>query len=311
MDRSLPQFGIITLFPEYFVPLVEHGVVGRAIRQGRVELRIWDLRAFAEGPHRTVDDGPFGGGPGQVMSVPPLRRAIAAARVALPGAHVVYLSPQGRRLDQGGVNSLVTRDRLVLICGRYEGIDERVIERDIDAEWSIGDFVVSGGEIPAMAVLDAVIRSLPGVLGDAESATRDTFATGLLGYPQYTRPEEIDGQAVPAVLLSGHHGEIARWRARQALERTALRRPDLLAGRTLTREEAEILRQAHDGRDAGGRATHGAVADDGRDAGGRATHGAVADDGRDAGGRATHGAVAGEERVARVTAGKGSPSQDE
>jgi len=235
------HYGAVTLFPDFFAPLVAHGVVGRAIRAGVVDFATFNPRNFCLDRHRSVDDAPFGGGPGMVMRVGPLRAAIAAGRAALHGPRVILLSPQGRRLDQAGVAALAAWPGLLLVCGRYEGIDERLVGRDIDEEWSLGDFVLSGGEPAALALLDAVSRTLPGVLGDAESAARDCFSDGLLAHPQYTRPEILDGEAVPAILLSGHHAEIARWRRKQALGRTAVRRPDLLAARGLSPEEAALL----------------------------------------------------------------------
>jgi tRNA (guanine37-N1)-methyltransferase len=204
-------------------------------------LQTWNPRDFADDAHRTVDDRPYGGGPGMVMMVEPLRRAIDAARKAAPGAPVAYLSPQGRRLDQQVAAELAQRGSMILLAGRYEGVDERLIQSDVDEEWSIGDYVLSGGELPAMVLMDTVVRLLPGVLGHADSAEQDSFVDGLLDFPHYTRPEEIGGQRVPAVLLSGDHEQIRRWRLKQALGRTWLRRPDLLEGRALSDEEKVLL----------------------------------------------------------------------
>jgi len=232
---------VITLFPEEFRPLVGLGVTGRAISSGQVQLELLNPRDFARDRHRTVDDRPYGGGPGMVMAVEPLRSTIRAARErAGGGARVSLLSPQGRRLDQEAMRQLAERQDLILVCGRYEGIDERLIELEIDEEWSLGDYVLSGGELAAAVVIDAVTRLLPGVLGDEQSAAQDSFTEGLLDCQHYTRPEEVEGLAVPAVLLSGDHGAIERWRRQQALGRTWLRRPDLLEQAELD-EEARLL----------------------------------------------------------------------
>ena len=233
------RFDVITLFPEMFEAM-RLGVTGRAIERGQVELVLWNPRDYAHDAHRTVDDRPYGGGPGMVMMVEPLRGAIRDARAAA-GSRVVYLSPQGRRLDQDAVRGMAAAPGLVLLAGRYEGIDERLIEADVDEEWSIGDYVLSGGELAAMVLMDAVIRLLPGVLGHADSAQQDSYADGLLDCPHYTRPEEIEGRTVPAVLMSGNHELIRRWRLQQALGRTWLRRPDLLEGRELSGEERFVL----------------------------------------------------------------------
>jgi tRNA (guanine37-N1)-methyltransferase len=234
------RFDVISLFPEMFEAL-RCGVTGRAIERGQVELALWNPRDYARDPHRTVDDRPYGGGPGMVMMVEPLRAAIQDARAASPHGRVLYLSPQGRRLDQAAVREMASAPGLVLLAGRYEGIDERLIEAHVDEEWSIGDYVLSGGELPAMVLMDAVIRLLPGVLGHADSAEQDSYVDGLLDCPHYTRPEEIEGRAVPEVLMSGNHGLIRRWRLQQALGRTWLRRPDLLEGRELSSEEQSLL----------------------------------------------------------------------
>jgi tRNA (guanine37-N1)-methyltransferase len=236
------RFDVVTLMPAMFDALTGEGVVGRAIDKGLAELKLWNPRDYTVDVHRTVDDRPYGGGPGMVMKYEPLQQAIESAKAESPAAKVVYLSPQGRRFDQQAARALAAERRpLMLIAGRYEGIDERVIERYVDDEWSIGDYVLSGGELAAMTILDAVIRLLPGVLGDADSAEQDSFMDGLLDCPHYTRPEEIDGMQVPTVLQSGNHDAIRRWRLRQALARTLRRRPDLLTGRQLTAEEEKFL----------------------------------------------------------------------
>ena len=241
----------ITLFPEMFTALTQSGVTRRALEDGRWSLNFWNPRDFTEDNHRTVDDRPYGGGPGMVMLSGPLEMAIGAAKarqaaVGVATSRVVYLSPQGAPLTHRRVMRFVEmagEEGLILLCGRYEGIDERLIERCVDEELSIGDFVLSGGEIPAMALLDAIVRQLPGVLNDALSAAEDSFVAGLLDCPHYTRPEEYEGQRVPDVLLSGHHEQIRRWRLMQALGRTWQRRPDLLDGRMLSKEETQLLGQ--------------------------------------------------------------------
>lgn len=233
---------VVTLFPEEFRPLVGLGVTGRAIRAGRVTLEVLNPRDFATDRHRSVDDRPYGGGPGMVMTVEPLRSTIRVARGrAGAGAKASLLSPQGRLLDQAAMRELAARDELILVCGRYEGIDERLIELEIDEEWSLGDYVLSGGELAAAAVIDAVTRLLPGVLGDEQSAAQDSFTDGLLDCQHYTRPEVYEGLAVPPVLLSGDHGAIERWRRKQSLGRTWLRRPELLAARELDEESERLL----------------------------------------------------------------------
>jgi tRNA (guanine37-N1)-methyltransferase len=236
------RIDVVTLFPEPMIELTSLGVTGRAIRDGKVELKTWNPRDLAQDNHRTVDDRPYGGGPGMVMAVEPLRSTIRAAREAAGGAtRVSLMGPQGRRLDQAGIEELAGRQGLILVCGRYEGIDERVIESEVDEEWSIGDYVISGGELAAAVVIDAVARLLPGVLGDEQSAVQDSFVDGLLDHPHYTRPEVTDGRAVPEVLLSGDHEAIRRWRRKQALGRTWLRRPDLLEGKQLDEEAKSLL----------------------------------------------------------------------
>ncbi|MCL5801941.1 MAG: tRNA (guanosine(37)-N1)-methyltransferase TrmD [Gammaproteobacteria bacterium] len=238
------EIGIVTLFPDMISAFGEYGVTGRAIRDGLVKVSMWNPRAYTHSPHGNVDDRPYGGGPGMVMQVQPLRDAINAARAALSSKpRVVYLSPQGERLTQAGARRLAGYDSLLLIAGRYEGVDERLIAAQVDEECSIGDYVLSGGELAALVVMDALIRLMPGVLGHEDSAAQDSFMDGLLDYPHYTRPEEVDGLRVPEVLLSGDHRAIARWRKKQALGRTWLRRPDLLAGMLLTQEQQILLNE--------------------------------------------------------------------
>jgi tRNA (guanine37-N1)-methyltransferase len=223
------RFDIITIFPEMFAAFSESGITRRALDLGLIELKLWNPRDFTTDKHRTVDDRPYGGGPGMVMLYQPLKDAIDAARADDPRpAPVVYLSPQGEVLKQDKVEALQLLERIIFLAGRYEGIDERLIETQVDFELSIGDYVLSGGELPAMVVMDALTRRIPGALGDAQSAEQDSFAEGLLDCPHYTRPEEIAGHRVPDVLLSGNHAEIARWRASEARARTQKRRPDLL-----------------------------------------------------------------------------------
>ena len=227
------QFDVVTLFPEMFRAVTEWGITSRAVKQGRFGLRTWNPRDFTTDNYRTVDDRPYGGGPGMVMLAKPLEAAIGAARAAqaaqgIAGTRVVMMSPQGERLDHERVMRFAGEPGLVLLCGRYEAIDQRLIERCVDEEISLGDFVLSGGELPAMALMDAVVRHLPGVLNDAQSAVQDSFVDGLLDCPHYTRPEEYEGMRVPDVLLGGHHAEIEQWRRREALRNTAAKRPDLI-----------------------------------------------------------------------------------
>lgn len=236
------QIGVITLFPEMVQTVTEYGVTGRAVKRDLLSLYCWNPRDFTQDQHRTVDDRPYGGGPGMLMKVEPLRDAISAAREKL-GADVmtVYLSPQGERLNQEKLNSLVDQKKLLLISGRYEGIDERLINMEVDQQWSLGDFVLSGGELAAMVVIDAVTRQIPGVLGHDASAQSDSFSEGLLDFPHYTRPEVFEGQPVPAVLLSGNHEKIRSWRLKQSLGMTWLKRPDLLEQKTLDQEQQQLL----------------------------------------------------------------------
>jgi tRNA (guanine37-N1)-methyltransferase len=236
------KLAAVSLFPEMFDSLIDFGVTGRALREGLAEFQCWNPRDYTHDRHRTVDDRPYGGGPGMLMKVEPLKAAIQAARVAMgETSTVVYMSPQGRRLDQAGVQELAQKSPLILLCGRYEGIDERLIAQEVDEEWSLGDFVLSGGELAAMAMMDAVMRTIPGVLGHESSVVEDSFARGLLDCPHYTRPEALNGQQVPPVLLSGDHERIRRWRLQQALGRTWQRRPDLLASLELSQEQRELL----------------------------------------------------------------------
>ena len=237
--------GVITLFPEMFKAITEFGVTSRAIKHELLQLHCWNPRDFTHDKHKTVDDRPYGGGPGMLMMVQPLRDAIQAAKAeAGDDAKVIYLSPQGRKLNQAGVEQLAKNRKMILVCGRYEGIDERVIETEIDEEWSIGDYVLTGGELPAMTLIDAVARFVPGVLGKQASAEEDSFVDGLLDCPHYTRPEVLDGLVVPPVLMSGNHEEIRKWRLKQSLQRTWLRRPELLEGLALTDEQRLLLKQA-------------------------------------------------------------------
>ena len=252
-DETLPpivggsrRYDVITLFPEMFSALTGSGITRRAIDRGLYALGFHNPRDYTSDPHRTVDDRPYGGGPGMVMLAEPLMQSISAARTAQQAAtgrsgRVIYLSPQGRRLDQSVVMELAAEPGLVLLCGRYEGVDQRLIDREVDEELSLGDFVLSGGELPAMVLLDSIVRQLPGALNTAGSAQEDSFADGLLDCPHYTRPEVHELGAVPAVLLSGDHAEIAKWRRKQALGRTWLRRPDLLARAALDPEENLFL----------------------------------------------------------------------
>ncbi len=236
------HIAVVSLFPDMVSTIAEYGVVGRARQRKLVTLRTENPREFTDDVHRTVDDRPYGGGPGMVMKFEPLAKAVSAARAASPeGSPVVYLSPQGRVFDQVEAQRLAAMPGMILLAGRYEGIDERLIEAHVDEELSLGDFVLSGGEIAAMAVVDAVVRLLPGVLGDDESAAQDSFMEGLLDCPHYTRPEQVDGRPVPEVLLSGDHAQIARWRMKQALGRSYLRRPDLLEKLKLNDEQRELL----------------------------------------------------------------------
>jgi tRNA (guanine37-N1)-methyltransferase len=241
-------FDVITLFPQMFDALTQYGITRRAAEQGSYVLKTWNPRDFTTDNYRTIDDRPYGGGPGMVMLGEPLAAAIIAARQrqassGVKKSRVVYLSPQGKLLAHSVVKELVAQqdEGLILLAGRYEGIDERLIRQYVDVEISIGDYVLSGGELAAMVLIDSLVRQLPGVLGDADSAEQESFVQGLLDCPHYTRPEVFNGEAVPPVLLSGNHADIQRWRLQQSLGRTWLRRPDMLAGRDLTKEESGLL----------------------------------------------------------------------
>ena len=236
------QFAIVSIFPGMVRTVADYGVVGRAMERDLASLQVKDPRDYTTDTHRTVDDRPYGGGPGMVMKYEPAAAALRAARSALPvGSPVICLSPAGRVFDQAEAERLAALPGVILLAGRYEGIDERLIEGEVDEELSLGDFVLSGGEVAAMAVIDAVVRLLPGVLGDEDSAAQDSFVEGILDHPHYTRPEEIEGRRVPDVLLSGDHARIARWRYKQALGRSFLRRPDLVKKLSLDREQQKML----------------------------------------------------------------------
>ena len=242
------QFDVITLFPQMFDAVTASGVIGRAREKGFYQMVAWNPRDFAHNAYRTVDDRPYGGGPGMVMMPEPLGKAVAAARqrqksTGVKQPRVIHLTPQGRLLNHSLVMELAAEQGVVLLAGRYEGVDERVIAREVDTEISIGDYVLSGGELAAMVVIDSIVRQLPGVLGDADSASQDSFVNGLLDCPHYTRPEVYEGEPVPAVLLSGNHAEISRWRLKQALGRTWQRRPDLLQRHALSDEERKLLEE--------------------------------------------------------------------
>ncbi|MFK7886170.1 MAG: tRNA (guanosine(37)-N1)-methyltransferase TrmD [Gammaproteobacteria bacterium] len=238
----LTNFALVTLFPEAVKAAAGMGVTGSALERGTATLSLYNPREQCTDVHRTVDDRPFGGGPGMVMKAEPLEKAIAAARQDCPkGSKVVLMSPQGKRFDQALAEESAAQPGLILVAGRYEGVDERLMDEAIDEEWSVGDFVLSGGELAALSVMDAVIRLLPGVLGHPESAQQDSFSNGLLDHPHYTRPDTHNGRSVPPVLLSGDHAKIARWRLKQALGRTWERRPDLLDARGVNEDEKALL----------------------------------------------------------------------
>ena len=235
------KVSVVSLFPEMFEAVSQYGVTGRAVSRGLLNIQLFNPRTYTLDKHQTVDDRPYGGGPGMVMQPEPLRLALADAKAAAGAdAKVIYMSPQGRRLDQAGLEELA-KQPLVILAGRYEGVDERLLQAEIDEEWSVGDYVLSGGELPAMTVIDGVSRLIPGVLGHAMSAEEDSFSDGLLDCPHYTRPEEYRGESVPSVLLSGDHDKIRLWRLKQALGRTWLRRPDLLEAKTLDQVEEKLL----------------------------------------------------------------------
>jgi tRNA (guanine37-N1)-methyltransferase len=244
------QLGIVSLFPEMFAAVTEHGISGRAVRSGLMNLELFNPRDYTTDKHRTVDDKPFGGGPGMLMKTEPLMASIAAARQAVSqkqttgeSVKVIYLSPQGKTLKQDSIIDLAKREGMVLLCGRYQGIDNRVLVSEIDEEWSLGDFVISGGELAAMTLIDAMTRFQPGALGDEGSALEDSFSNGLLHSPEYTRPQSIDGSDVPKVLLSGDHEAIRKWRLKHSLGATWLKRPDLLQTMSLALEQEELLEQ--------------------------------------------------------------------
>ena len=234
-------FGVVTLFPSLFSTL-EQGITGRAIKDQLIELQCWDPRDFTQNKHRNVDDRPYGGGPGMIMMAQPLQDAIHAAKKAAPlTPRVIHLTPQGKIFDQKAAENMLEMKNLIFVSGRYEGIDERLLSREIDEEWSIGNYVLSGGELAAMVMIDAITRLIPGALGHEDSAAQDSLSSGLLKYPQYTRPESFEGQAVPSILMSGNHAEIERWRLKQSLGRTWLKRPDLLQQKALDKREQDLL----------------------------------------------------------------------
>ncbi|HEX5476538.1 MAG TPA: tRNA (guanosine(37)-N1)-methyltransferase TrmD, partial [Burkholderiales bacterium] len=244
---------VVTLFPEMFRAVAQSGITSRALEKRLWQLRTWNPRDFTTDNYRTVDDRPYGGGPGMVMLAEPLEKALQAVRMDGGSEKAIYLSPQGRTLDHRKVLELAKEGAVTLLCGRYEGIDERLLGRSVREELSIGDFVLSGGELAAMALMDAVVRQLPGALGDEASALEESFANGLLDCPQFTRPEVYAGAKVPEVLLSGHHENIRRWRLKQALGRTWLRRPELISARKLTNEESKLLEEFRQEHESGAR----------------------------------------------------------
>ena len=241
---STMRIDIISIFPPMFDAITAYGVTGRAVERGIASVQVWNPRDFAADKHRTVDDRPYGGGPGMVMLAEPLAAAINAARHHQPGGGgVIHLSPQGRRLDHEGVMELARREGMILLAGRYEGIDERLLEAEVGEEWSVGDYVLSGGELAAMVLIDAVVRQLPGALGDEDSAKQDSFVDGLLDCDHYTRPEAFAGRQVPEVLISGNHERIRQWRLKQSLGRTWLKRPDLIEKLELSNEQRQLLEE--------------------------------------------------------------------
>lgn len=237
------RFDVISLFPEMFDAITKHGITSRALEKKIYSLNLINPRAFTTDNHKTVDDRPYGGGPGMVMLAEPLAKAIQVAKVANPSAKVIHLSPRGKALNHQKVMDLSQQQGLILLASRYEGVDERLLQSLVDEEVSIGDYVLSGGELPAMALIDAIVRQLPGSLGDADSALEDSFVNGLLDCPHYTRPEVYQELSVPEVLLSGNHAKIREWRLKQSLALTRAKRPDLLAARSLTKEEARLLQE--------------------------------------------------------------------
>ncbi len=248
------QFDVVTLFPPMFDAISQYGITSRALENKLCDLNLWNPRDYTTDNHRTVDDRPYGGGPGMVMLAEPLEQAIKAAKARQQAAgvakpKVVHLSPSGKPLTHDDVMALSQEQGLVLLASRYEGVDQRLLDRMVDAEYSIGDYVLSGGELPAMVLMDAIIRQLPGALGDADSAAEDSFVNGLLDCPHYTRPEEYKGEKVPEVLLSGNHAKIKQWRLKTALQRTRDQRPDLLADRSLSKEESRLLKEIEQEQD--------------------------------------------------------------
>lgn len=242
------QFDVVTLFPPMFDAISQHGITARALQNKLYELSLWNPRDYTTDNHRTVDDRPYGGGPGMVMLAEPLEQAIQAAKARQVATgvikpKVIHMSPSGKPLTHEIVMDLVAEQGLVILASRYEGVDQRLLDRMVDAEYSIGDYVLSGGELPAMVLMDAIVRQLPGALGDADSAIEDSFVDGLLDCPHYTRPEEYLGVKVPEVLSSGNHAKIKQWRLKMSLKRTRDQRPDLLAVRSLSKEESRLLEE--------------------------------------------------------------------
>ncbi len=240
-------FGIISLFPDMFQAM-QCGITGRALKDALLKIECWNPRDFAEDKHKSVDDRPYGGGPGMVMMAEPLRVALHTAKQAAPEKPtVIYLSPQGRMFNQAAASEFAAKKSIIFLAGRYEGVDQRLLDQEIDEEWSIGDYILTGGELAAMAMIDAITRLIPGAVGDMDSVNQDSLTTGLLKYPQYTRPEMFNGDAVPDILLGGNHKRIDRWRLKESLGRTWLRRPDLLQNKQLTEEESELLAEFIEG----------------------------------------------------------------
>jgi tRNA (guanine37-N1)-methyltransferase len=249
-----PQFDVVTLFPQMFEAVSKHGITARALENGLYALVLWNPRDFTSDNHKTVDDRPYGGGPGMVMLAEPLEKAVTAAKARQQQAgaarsHVIHLSPQGKALTHAKAVQLAQEPGLVLLASRYEGVDERLLASVVDEEISIGDYVLSGGELPAMVLIDAIVRQLPGALGDADSAVEDSFVDGLLDCPHYTRPEEYKGMKAPEILLSGNHAKIRQWRLKMSLQKTREKRPDLLAARSLSKEESRLLKEIEQEQD--------------------------------------------------------------
>lgn len=254
MSEAAYQFDVITLFPQMFEAVTQSGITARALEKKIYQLLLWNPRDFTTDNYKTVDDRPYGGGPGMVMLLEPLEKAIVAAKARQQAAgvkqvRVIHLSPQGKPLTHQVVMQLAATEGLVLLASRYEGVDERLLESLVDEEISVGDYVLSGGELPAMVLLDAIVRQLPGALGDADSAAEDSFVDGLLDCPHYTRPEVYKGARVPEVLMSGHHAKIKQWRLKMSLQRTRIKRPDLLAARSLSKEESRLLKEIEQEQD--------------------------------------------------------------